>query len=133
MQCLLSLNMYTEKFYTFFWFCMFFVLSMSVGDLLLWFFRFKCAPGLVIQALRDQEENPFAVKQFTKNYLKNDGILIFCLILLETDPITFRECVEALFEYWSRPDDEESSAKDSEAESSAEEPEADEDEDAVWV
>ena len=39
-QCVLPINMYTEKIYTFLWFWMVFVAAVSVINLLTWLMRF---------------------------------------------------------------------------------------------
>ncbi len=39
-QCVLPINMYTEKIYTFLWFWMVFVAAVSVFNLLTWLVRF---------------------------------------------------------------------------------------------
>lgn len=107
-QCLLPINLYTEKMFFFLWFWFVLVLLVTSINLLSWllrgFMRFSRF-GYVKKYLTtmnyldgDPEMNAFPI--FMDAYLKLDGVFLLRLIGHNTDGITVNEITCSLWDHW---------------------------------
>jgi len=111
-QCVLPVNMYNEKIYTFLWFWMVFVALISCISLVLWILRAVIPSDrrkFLMNHLRlgdclqgGDYYNGELVRKFNVNYLKQDGALTLRLIAHNTDNITTTEIICALWDNWKK-------------------------------
>jgi len=130
-QCLLPINMYTEKIYMFLWFWLVFVAIATVFDWLIWiarymFFgdkvRFISKHLSIIRTDEDREGKKDQVKKFINKYLKQDGVFLLRLIGQNTSSITVTDITYKLWQLWEDSDSD-SSLGDSDPSSDLDKPE----------
>ncbi|ELU12855.1 hypothetical protein CAPTEDRAFT_167139 [Capitella teleta] len=103
-QCLLPINLYTERIYMFLWFWFVLVLLVSFLNLFSWLYRgfFKFSrKGYVDKYLdlRDDSDRS-ALGVFVDGYLKLDGVFLLRLIGHNTDGVTASEITNSLWNHW---------------------------------
>lgn len=107
-QCLLSINLYTERMYIFLWFWMVVVLTITCLSLLVWIMRscgLRNRSMFIRRHLRATEHYDFSslrslCQEFTGEYLRHDGVFLLRLIGHNTDGITVDEITSSLWEFW---------------------------------
>ena len=113
-QCLLPINLYTEKVYIFLWFWMILVVMITGINFLTWLARavFKSDRLTFIknhlrygEQLNDDEDKDL-VEPFTTEYLKQDGVFLLRLIGHNSNGITVSEITVALWKAWRERRDE---------------------------
>lgn len=112
-QCLLPVNLYTEKMFFFLWFWMVAVLFVSVLSFATWFLRAVCNDDrhryvrnhLALTDRQENETDKALSLDFVTDYLKQDGVFILRLISHNTNNITVNEIIAGLWDAWllSRP------------------------------
>jgi len=107
-QCTLPINLYNEKIYMFLWFWMVFVAVCTSFSLIVWFIRAVVTKDRVIYIknhlkMMEKLESPSDEKkaeEFTKEYLRPDGIFLLRLIGHNTNTLTVTEIICALWDSW---------------------------------
>ena len=107
-QCTLPINLYNEKIYMFLWFWMVFVAICTAFSLITWFVRAVAVRDRVIYIknhlkMMERLESPSDEKkaeEFTKEYLRPDGIFLLRLIGHNTNTLTVTEIICSLWESW---------------------------------
>lgn len=107
-QCTLPINLYNEKIYMFLWFWMVFVAICTAFSLVTWIVRAAAVRDRVIYIknhlkMMEKLENPADEKkaeEFTKNYLRPDGIFLLRLIGHNTNTLTVTEIICSLWDTW---------------------------------
>ena len=103
-QCVLPINLYTEKIYLFLWFWMIFVAVASIVGFITWLLRVILRSDRVTYAknhLKVSQENDDFNEQdlnvFVDHYLQQDGVFLMRLIGHNTNSITVTEIMEELY------------------------------------
>ncbi len=108
-QCVLPINMYTEKIYAFMWFWMVFIALMNAMSLLVWIGRILIPSDRVkyihnhlriAQKYDPSAGNEKLIKDFTYNFMQQDGVFIMRLIGHNTNNITVTDIIAALWDHW---------------------------------
>lgn len=107
-QCLLPINLYTEKMYMFLWFWMVFVLAVTSLNLVSWIFRAASTASrksyikkhLISMDCLEAEADNNLFPVFVTAYLKQDGVFLLRLIGHNTDGITVDEITVSLWDHW---------------------------------
>ena len=112
-QCVLPINMYTEKIYAFMWVWMLLIAIISGLSLLQWMLRFVCAQDkyryirshlrnsdALVEAYADPERQKHAVADFVDTYLRQDGVFVLRMIGHNTNNMTVGDTTRALWENW---------------------------------
>lgn len=108
-QCVLPINMYTEKIYAFLWFWFFFVLVMSIQNTLVWLSRFIFRSDRIkyvhnhlrrANILKDVPHTTEDVTKFTREYLQQDGVFVLRMIGHNTNNVTVTDVIETLYRNW---------------------------------
>ena len=107
-QCLLPINLYTEKMFIFAWFWMVLVLFLNSASLFQWLLRSLCSSdrlryvhGHLVCARRvDDDAHPSVCEEFVHDYLRHDGVFLLRLIGHNTDMITVNDVVGSLWDRW---------------------------------
>lgn len=108
-QCTLPINLYNEKIYMFLWFWMVFVAVCTAFSLITWFVRAVAVRDRIIYIknhlkMMERLESPSDEKkaeEFTKEYLRPDGIFLLRLIGHNTNTLTVTEIICSLWENWN--------------------------------
>ena len=97
-QCVLPINIYTEKIYLFLWFWMLFVAMVMVYSLIKWLLLFLYHPSrisFIKKLLLEGQISPASgsttpqlINKFVRTYLRQDGVFLLKLILLNTSEVT---------------------------------------------
>ena len=105
-QCVLPINMYTEKVYAFLWFWFFFLLIMTILNTLVWLLRFIFRSDRV-QYIRNHlrladvlDSDPRSLgllREFVCDYLQQDGVFVMRMIGHNTNNITVTEVIGNLY------------------------------------
>ena len=107
-QCVLPINMFTEKIYLFLWFWMAIVALLTVFSFLMWFVRvvFPSQRRSYLSQLLElagrikNRASSQMVEEFTMGVCKQDGVFLIRLIEHNTSKITATEIVGALWDEW---------------------------------
>lgn len=110
-QCTLPLNMYNRIFYTFLWFWLIFVGICTTISLATWTFRAALSNQItyITSHLKIQPNSPentvlrptiSRLEDFTKNYLRQDGVLVLHLANDSTNSQTISEVLSSLWQHW---------------------------------
>ena len=108
-QCLLPINLYTEIMYTFFWFWLVLLITVSFGNLMIWVSRALFSNDRlsyirghleIAYITRDNDEDGPLVRDFVFNYLKQDGVFLLRLIGHNTNSMTAMDISCSLWEQW---------------------------------
>jgi len=112
-QCVLPINMYTEKIYAFLWFWMVMVAVVTGLNLATWIARCMLSSdrlSYIMKHLRKDNEGKKIqkkeAKRFMDEYLKQDGVFILRLIGHNTNNMICTEVAEAVFNNWKTMDQE---------------------------
>ncbi len=109
-QCLLPINMYTEKIYMFLWFWMVFVAISTALSLFMWLGRVIYTPDRItyirnhlkmLRKLQTETDGERSVK-FIKDYLKLDGIFLLRLIGHNTNAVSVSDIIGAMWDLWKQ-------------------------------
>ncbi len=107
-QCVLPINMYTEKIYTFLWFWMIFVAITTAFSLLMWLGRVIYSQDRItyvrnhlkmLKKLKTETDDERSVK-FIKDYLKLDGVFLLRLIGHNTNSVAVSDIIGAMWDLW---------------------------------
>ncbi len=107
-QCLLPINLYTEKMFIMLWFWMVIVLFFSTVSLFMWVLRSLCNNDRVrfiktrlmdTDRLNDDADYSMC-DDFVMDYLKQDGVFLLRLIGHNTNAIVANDIVAALWDHW---------------------------------
>lgn len=111
-QCLLPINLYTEKMFVFIWFWIVLVITVTCLSLIMWALRALCADDKVRYvsnhlktAGRVDKSDDALVLDFVQDYLRHDGVFIMRLVGHNTNAITTTDIFASLWDRWmeSRP------------------------------
>ena len=113
-QCLLPINLWTEKVYIFLWFWMILVVGITAMNFIMWLSRAiwqRDRITMITNHLRcgdqlNDEEAKAMVRPFVTEYLKQDGVFLLRLIGHNSNGITVTEIVVALWTGWREKMDE---------------------------
>ena len=105
-QCLLPINLYTEKMFIFAWFWIVMVLFLNSASLFQWLLRSFCGDdrlkyvhGHLVCAQRvDEGSHPAVCDHFVHEYLRHDGVFLLRLIGHNTDMITVNDIAGSLWD-----------------------------------
>ena len=108
-QCVLPINLYTEKIYAMLYFWMLFVALMTVASFVIWAMRsmfwterHKFIIGHI--PTRDHDLKTFsgqlATEDFVQNYLNQDGAFLMRMIAHNTNNLTTSDLITALFNHY---------------------------------
>ncbi|OAF70345.1 hypothetical protein A3Q56_01873 [Intoshia linei] len=101
LQCVLPVNLYTEKMYAFLYFWFFIVVFMDVVNLMVWLgvgFSKKDRYRYITNHLKDASiKKSVHVKEFIFGYLRLDGILLLKLIGHNTSSLTVNIILQGLW------------------------------------
>ncbi|KAK2168099.1 hypothetical protein LSH36_20g01001 [Paralvinella palmiformis] len=114
-QCLLPINLYTEKMFVFLWFWIMMVLFLTIADLVSWILRSalpKDRHSFVENSLivseridrSDKGDRNLCVR-FVDDYLRGDGVFVLRLIGENTNKITSSEIIASLWDNWREKDE----------------------------
>ena len=107
-QCVLPINLYTEKMYVFLWWWMVLLLAISSFSLLVWLVRTIFSQDRLTyirnhldgtDRLEGDRERVMS-KYFTFNYLKQDGVFLLRMIGHNTNQITVNEILASVWDNW---------------------------------
>ena len=107
-QCLLPINLYTEKMFIFAWFWMVMVLFFSTLSLLQWFLRALCSDDrmkyirnhLAVTGRMEDDTDEALCYDFVQEYLRQDGVFIFRMIGHNTNMITVNDILGSVWDHW---------------------------------
>ena len=107
-QCLLPINLYTEKMFMFLWFWMVLVLAVSIFSLITWFFKALSGEDrysyikkhLSYTDRMNSSLDSDMCRKFVRHYLRHDGVFLLRLIGVNTDSITSTEIITAVYDKW---------------------------------
>ena len=111
-QCVLPINMYTEKIYAFMWVWMLFIAIVSALGFLQWLLRiflgqdkYRYVRGHLRQSTLPtetprSEDHKHEVAEFIDSYLLQDGVFILRLIGHNTNNMTVTDIIKCLWENW---------------------------------
>lgn len=114
-QCVLPINMYTEKIYAFLWVWMLFVAVITGLSFIQWLLRliftkdkYRYIRGhlrhtnAIIESFPNTstEEQKHAVEKFVNDYLNHDGVFVLRLIGHNTSNLTVSDVIKELFQHW---------------------------------
>jgi hypothetical protein len=109
-QCLLSVNLYTEKMFVFLWFWIAILLIVTVADLIGWILksaltsdRYNFVENSLVIFERIHSNNctdRAMCWKFVYHYLRLDGVLVLRLISHNTNNITSSEIIASLWDKW---------------------------------
>ena len=109
-QCLLSINLYTEKMFLFIWFWITILLVITIIDIIVWILRSAVVQdryNFVFNSLlmsrqvdRHSQDDKATCKRFVHDYLRLDGVFVLRLIAHNTNKITASEIITSLWENW---------------------------------
>ena len=112
-QCVLPMNLFNEKFYIFLWFWFIFIGFTSLLNLVIWIYRSVVTSNHtryikhhlvarnIFQVHIDDSIIKEEVANFTKLYLKQDGMLALRLIGINVNEVASADLVKALFEFYT--------------------------------
>lgn len=107
-QCTLPINLYNEKIFMFLWFWMVGVALITGLSLILWILRAVSMADKInyiknhlkfLERL-DSGEDERKAEEFTKKYLRADGIFLLRLIGHNTNTLTVTDIIRALWDSW---------------------------------
>ena len=100
-QCVLPINLYTEKIYIFLWFWLIFVAAASIVGFTTWLLRMLMRGDKVAYAKNHLKSIPELKTEdldiFIDHYLQQDGMFLLRLIGHNTNNITVTEIMEELY------------------------------------
>ena len=107
-QCVLPINLYTEKIYVFLWFWFVMVAACSVASFLMWTIRSLIwmdrhrfiLNHIPADANSDYLEGEPMSHSFLNQYLKQDGAFLLRLMAHNTNNITTTEIISSLYVHW---------------------------------
>lgn len=107
-QCVLPMNLYTEIMYVFLWWWMVLLLAVTVANLLVWLIRALFSNDrlkyirihLGMMGLLPDNKERVLSKDFTYNYLKQDGVFLLRMIGHNTNQITLNDIMACVWETW---------------------------------
>ena len=108
LQCVLPANLYHEKIYMFLWFWLVTVAAISVASFVTWLARALYSNDRVLFIANRLWQNKRvdrkdqSVREFTDNYLRQDGAFLLRLIAHNTDSITTTDVVCSLWDKWKK-------------------------------
>jgi hypothetical protein len=108
-QCVLSINIFTEKIYIIVWFWFVILSVFTIFDLVLFLFR-NCFPSqryyyvkkhvVIFSTLKKNSQMPL-MHQFANKYLKPDLVLVLKIIATNVNDLVVSELVKNLWEQFS--------------------------------
>ena len=107
-QCTLPINLYNEKIFTFLWFWIVAMVLLSLYSLVIWIARaashtdkFNYIHGHLkwLKRLEGPEDRDLA-RDFTRKYLRADGIFLLRLIGHNTNTLTVSEIIGSMWDQW---------------------------------
>ena len=108
-QCLLPINMYTDKIFVFLWFWIAIVTIVTFVDFLDWLYKsssqssYKFIENSLLLSDRvdtTNVDNRMRCLKFVRNYLCMNGVFVLRLIALHTNHITASEIIASLWDNW---------------------------------
>lgn len=100
-QCVLPINVFNIKIFTFLWFWLAFVAICTCGNLLYWITRIMprpCPKNFVRYYLgRLGQEGDNVRTQFANSYLRDDGVFVLRLIACNTSEVVTTDLVQKLW------------------------------------
>ncbi|ELT87274.1 hypothetical protein CAPTEDRAFT_93312 [Capitella teleta] len=106
-QCALPINLFNEKIFIFVWFWLIFVVIMTICSLFKWIWKLCFWPGQVnwvrrqLRPMHDIKLNKDALRHFTEDYLKRDGLFVCRLIGNNVGNIVAAEVLNGLWSNYS--------------------------------
>ena len=107
-QCVLPINLYTEKIYVFLWFWFVLVATCSSASLFMWVIRAVLRKDrhmfilnhIPLRAVEDRLDGEPMSKTFVNEYLKQDGTFLLRLMAHNTNHVTTTKIISNLYEHW---------------------------------
>ena len=109
-QCVLPINLYTEKMFVFLWFWIVMVMFLTTFDLIGWIlksavskdrYRFIENSLLVTERMnRSIKREKSLCWRFVHDYLRLDGVFVLRLIASNTNKITSSEIIASIWDNW---------------------------------
>ena len=107
-QCVLPINLFNEKIFTFLWFWFVLVAIVTCASFLAWFWRtvFRRNRVTVVKKylkISDNLQNPGdkkLCKRFADQYLRDDGIFLLRIIERNTNDILMTDLVNKMWEIY---------------------------------
>lgn len=110
-QCVLTINIFTEKIYIILWFWYVILTVITFIDLLMFMFR-HCVPSqrynyirkhvLIFSKLEENKEEKKLLNQFALNYLRPDLILVLKLLATNVNAMVVSELIKRLWDAYLR-------------------------------
>ncbi len=108
LQCVLPINMYAEKMYTFLWFWMLLITILTCITMATWVLR-ACMYQDRVQYIKghlqavgrlEKEVDTLRCYDFVEQYLRQDGVFLMRLIGHNTNGLTVSEILTSLWDSW---------------------------------
>jgi len=107
-QCTLPINLYNERIFMFLWFWMLLVAVCTAVSLVTWVLRLASHGDRITYILNhlkmsqklDEYSNKEEARNFTTNYLQQDGVFLLRLIGHNTNTMAVSEIISCLWDHW---------------------------------
>lgn len=104
-QCVLSINLFNEKIYLFFWFWLVFITFFTTLSILLWVWDFIGHTKIqfikkhlkMMPEYQDKRIDKKCLQSFTLKYLRSDGVFILRLLGKNVNEVILCEIISTLF------------------------------------